>query len=123
VNKLLVICAGSLTFAVATVGCVVIFFKSVAGSDVSSEPWPAAVAIIVYVAASVLLHDWLSRTAAGPYRAAFALGCAQAILIVDLLARGERGFLTAVAGIVMLAITWGSLAVVHSRMTRARPSA
>ena len=119
-NKLWVICAGLVTFTVTTIGCVLIFFKPLAEADTPGQPWPTPIAILVYVAASVLIHDWLSRTTAGSYRAAFALGSAQAILIIDLLARGERGLVTALAGIVMLVITWGSLAAVHAWMTRVR---
>jgi hypothetical protein len=120
VSKLWVICAGIITFTVTTIGCVLIFFKPLSENDTLGQPWPAAVAIAIYVFASVFLHDWLSRAASSSYKAAFALACAQAILIVDLLARGERGVITAVAGIAMLIITWGALAAMHAWMTRSQ---
>ena len=119
-SKLWVYCAGILAFSVTTIGCVVLFFKPLSGSDTVGHPWPVAVSVSFYVIASVLLHDWLSIAAASSYKAAFALGAAQAILIVDLLARGERGLVTAAAGIAMLVITWGTLAVVHRSMTNLR---
>ena len=122
-NKLLVIVAGILTFTVTTVGCVFLFFKPLSDGDTLGQPWPAGVAVPIYMIASVLLHDWLSRVTSSSYRAALALGCAQAILIVDLLARGERGAVTAIAGIAMLLTTWGALAIVHARLTRPRSSA
>lgn len=117
-NKLLVIFAGLFTFTLANVGCLIIFFKPLSDGDAVGQPWPAAVAIPIYIVASVSLHDWLSRVTASSYKAAIALGGAQTILIVDLLARGERGVVTAGAGIVMLVITWGTLAFVHARLTR-----
>ncbi len=120
-SRLWAIFASGFTFAVTTIGCVLIFFKSIAEGDTPGQPWPTALAILVYVAASAVLHDWLSRNAVGSYKAAVALGGAQGILIIDLLARGERGFVAAMAGLVMLVITWGSLAAVHAWMTRPRP--
>ncbi len=119
-SRLWAILASGITFAITTIGSVLLFFKPIAEGDTPAQPWPAPVAVLGYVAASALLHDWLSRSAVGSYKAAIALGGAQGILIIDLLARGERGFVTAMAGLMMLVITWGSLAAVHAWMTRPR---
>ena len=119
-SRIWVLVAGVTAFTVTTIGCVVLFFKPLSENDTIGAPWPAVIAVPIYMTASVVLHDWLSRAVSSSYKAAFALGAAQAILIVDLLARAERGPVTAVAGIAMLIVTWGSLGFVHAWVTRAK---
>ena len=120
VEKFRVILAGVLTLFVSTVVCVLLFFKPLSDGDSPGAPWPDWIALPIYLIFSVILHDWLSVRIRNSYTAALALGAAQAVLIVDLLARGERGVVTAIAGIAMLIITWGTLAFVHNLMTRSQ---
>ncbi len=116
-SRLWVLFAGLVTFTLATIGSVLLYFKPLSDNDSPGMPWPDAIILPIYLIGSVLLHDWLSSSTKSSYKAAAALGLAQAILIVDLLARGERGVVTAAAGIAMLVVTWGSLAAVHGRLT------
>jgi len=105
------------TMGLVTVAGVVFFFRPIAQGDTVSAAWPAPIAITVYLVLSVMLLDWTAQRTRNSFSAAFIIAAAQFILIVDLLARGERGLLTAVAGTALLVATWLSVAFVHSRLT------
>lgn len=100
---------------------VVFIFRPVAEGDTISSPWPPPIAIAVYLVLSVLLLDWAARRTGSSYSAAFVIAAAQSIFIVDLLSRGERGPMTAAAGIAVVAISWTTVALVHSRLTSPHP--
>jgi len=99
---------------------VVFIFRPVAEGETISAPWPPSIAIAVYLVLSVLLLDWAARRMVSSYSAAFVIAAAQSIFILDLLSRGERGPMTAAAGIAVVAISWASVAFVHSRLTPPR---
>ena len=109
------------TMGLVTVAGVVFFFRPIAQGDTVSAAWPAPIAITVYLVLSVMLLDWTAQRTRNSFSAAFIIAAAQFILIVDLLARGERGLLTAVAGTALLVATWLSVAFVHSRLTSTQP--
>ena len=113
--------ASIVTFGLVTMLCVLFIFRPVAEVDTLSSPWFPAIAITVYLVLSVFLLDWTARRMRSSYSAAFAIAAAQSIFIVDLLSRGERGLMTAAAGIAILSISWGSVAFVHSRLTPKAP--
>jgi hypothetical protein len=104
---------------VVTIVGVVFFFRPLVETDAVSTPWPAPLAISIYLISSVLLLDWAACQTRSSYSAAFIIASAQVIFIVDLLSRGERGILTAATGIALLATTWAIVAFVHSRLSKA----
>lgn len=112
------IAASFVTFGVVMMLGVIFIFRPVAASDTPSAPWPPVIAIAVYLALSIALLDWSAHRMRSSYAAAFVIAAAQSIFIIDLVARGERGVATAAAGIAILAISWASVAWVHSRLTR-----
>jgi hypothetical protein len=112
------IVASIVVMGVVTVVGVVFLFRPIAQGDAGSGEWPAPIAVSVYLVLSVLLLDWAARRTRSSFSAAFVIASAQFIFIVDLLARGERGLLTAVAGTALLVMTWISVAFVHSRLSR-----
>ena len=103
---------------IVTILGVVSFFRPLAEAGTVSPAWSPPIAISIYLVLSVLLLDWAARRTRSSYSAAFVIASAQFIFIVDLLSRGERGVLIAAAGTALLAITWASVAFVHSRLTK-----
>ena len=106
-----------LTMGVVTIVGVILFFRPIAEADGASPAWPAPVALAVYVGLSILLLDWAAQRLRNSFSAAFIIAMSQSILILDLLARGERGLMTAAAGIALLVVTWVGVAFVHSRFS------
>ncbi|MEN7343831.1 MAG: hypothetical protein AAAFM81_12850 [Pseudomonadota bacterium] len=94
------------------------FFKPVEVSDTSFVSVNPAVAVIVYIGLSVWMFVWAAAQTRSAYKAAFIVIAPQAILIVDLAFRGNRGFFTALAGIVLLAVTWLIVAYTYSLFER-----
>lgn len=111
------ILASIVTMGLVTVAGVIFLFRPIAQGDTVSAAWPAPVAITVYLVLSVMLLDWTAQRTRNSFSAAFVIAAAQFIFVVDLLARGERGLLTAVAGTALLAATWLAVASVYSRLT------
>lgn len=105
------------TMGLVTVAGVIFLFRPIAQDDTVSAAWPAPIAITVYLVLSVMLLDWTAQRTRNSFSAAFIIAAAQVIFVLDLLARGERGVLTAVAGTALIAATWLSVAFVHSRLT------
>ena len=69
------------------------------------------IAFTIYIGLAVWLFDWTARKIGNPWQAALALGGAQFLLVnVDMVLRGDRAFLTAVASTVVMIITWTALA-------------
>jgi hypothetical protein len=105
--------------ALVTVLGVLFFFLPISSDDTVAAQWPPLVAVSVYVLLSIALFDWAAKRIGSSFSAAFLIAGAQFIFIVDLLARGERGVMTAIAGTGLLAVTWICVAFVHSRLTAA----
>lgn len=116
-NKLKRLLASFLTMGVVTIVGVISFFRPIADADGAAPAWPAPLALALYAGLSVFILDWTAQRLRNSFSAAFVIAMSQAILIVDLLARGERGLLTAAAGIALLAVTWTGVAFVHSRFS------
>jgi hypothetical protein len=108
------IVAAFITMALVTFVGVAFFFRPIAAADTPSAPWPAPVAVLLYLVLSIGLFDWTARRLRKASTAAVVIGGAQLIVIVDLLARGERGLITALAGTGLLIGTWFSVALVYA---------
>jgi len=116
-RKLKRLLASFLTMGIVTILGVIVFFRPIAEVDNASTAWPAPIALAIYAGLSVLLLDWAAQRLRSSYSAAFIIASAQIIFVIDLLTRGERGLLTAVAGALLLAVSWSGVAFVHSRIT------
>jgi len=121
-NSTIRLLASFFTMAIVTIVGVILFFRPVAEADVAGMAWSAPVALAVYAGLSVLLMDWTAKRIGSSYAAAFVVAASQAIFIVDLLARGERGYKTALAGVALVAVTWTGLGFVHSKLSRQQSS-
>ncbi len=115
-HRLKAVLASIITMALVTVLGVLFFFLPISSGDTAAAEWPPLIAVSVYVLLSIALFDWAAIRFGSSFSAAFVIAGAQFIFIVDLLARGERGVMTAVAGTGLLAITWVCVAYVHSRL-------
>lgn len=114
------IVAGLVVYGAIMLVLVLAVFRPVAGVVPPSEP-PVSpmIAFAIYVALAVLLFEWAVRRMSNPWRAAFALGAAQFILVnVDMVLRGDRALVTAAASAVVLVVTWASLALVYTVLDR-----
>ena len=109
--------ASFLTMAVITIGGVILFFRPISEADSAGGAWPAPLALAVYSGLSIWLMDWAAGRMKNSYSAAIVVAGSQSILILDLAARGERGFLTALAGIALVAVAWLAVAFVHSKLS------
>ena len=116
-QRLKAVLASIVTMALVTVLGVLFFFLPISSGDTVVAEWPPLIAVSVYVLLSIALFDWAAIKIGSSFSAAFVIAGAQFIFIVDLLARGERGVMTAVAGTGLLAITWACVAFVHSRLS------
>lgn len=88
----------------------------------SEPPVQPLVAFGIYVTLAVLLFDWTARRMSDPWPAAFVLGAGQFILVnVDMVLRGDRAVMTAVASTLLLVVTWASLALVYTVVDRRMP--
>lgn len=114
------ILASIVTMGVVTIVGVLFVFRPLSETDTMPEAWSPLIGLSVYLVLSVLLLDWAARRTRNSYTAAFVIASAQFIFIVDLYFRRERGILTTVAGTVLLAITCGCVAFVHSQLTKHR---
>ena len=106
------ILAGWLAFGLTNLLLVFALFQRF--SDIPppvSAPVHPLIGFTVYVTLMVALFAWLADRIASPWRAAFALGGAQFLLVnVDMVLRGDRAIETAAASSVMMIVTWASLA-------------
>ncbi len=109
--------ASIVTMGLVTVLGVLFFFLPISSGDTVATEWPPLVAVSVYVLLSIALFDWAATRIGNSFSAAFIIAGAQFIFIVDLLARGDRGVMTAASGTGLLAITWICVAFVHSRLS------
>ena len=118
-SRLRAVLASIVTMGLVTILGVLFFFLPISRGDTIAAEWPPLIAVSVYVLLSIALFDWAATRIGSSFSAAFVIAGAQFIFIIDLLARGERGIMTAVAGTGLLAITWVSVAFVHSRLSDA----
>jgi hypothetical protein len=116
-HRLIAVLASTITMALVTVLGVLFFFLPISSGDTVAAEWPPLIAVLVYVLLSIALFDWAAIRIGSSFSAAIVIAGAQFIFIVDLLARGERGVMTALAGTGLLAITWVCVAFVHSRLS------
>jgi len=110
-----------LTLFVANLVGVLLFFKPVSEGDQSLLTLHPALGLLLYVGLSVWLYAWLARQLGNPIKGAFAMAAPQAILVIDLASRGERGWITAGAGCALLAVTWSLVAIVSSKFAPQNP--
>lgn len=95
---------------------VLFFFQPIAEVDQDIISLHPAVGLIVYVILGVWLFVWTSKHMKSAYKAAAVIALSQFILVIDLMMRGERGPLTALAGGILLAVTWASIALVYRKL-------
>jgi len=103
--------------AVMLVG-VFFFFEPIAKIDTSFISVHPAVGLLVYVGLSMLLFVWATNLSKSVYKGALLVVAPQAILILDLAMRGNRGIVTAIAGVVLLFFTWFVVGLIYSRLVK-----
>lgn len=107
-----------MTMCIATLAGVVFWFRPVEEADKGAAVLvPPALNLLIFALLSVLLFDWAVRRMKGPYAAAFLIGAAQYILVIDLTLRGARGLATAGASAVLIIVTWICVAFVYSLLS------
>ena len=111
------------TAVVANLVGVFLFFRPISEGDTARLSVHPAVGLLVYVGLCAALFDWGARQLRSPYKSAFFVAAAQFVLIVDLTLRGERGWITTLAGGVLLAVTWAAVAFVVARFEDSRDDA
>lgn len=113
-RRLLLLLVAVIVAGLVTLVGVIFWFKPIAEADrAGTFVPPAAVSLAIYCGLSVVLYDWAVRRCAGYWTAAFIIGAAQAILVIDLTLRGDRGLATAGAGTALIFVTWASIAFVY----------
>ena len=109
------------TAAVVTLLGVLFFFKKVAESDTSLVTAPPLLGLVIYSGFCTAIYQWAFHEMRNVYKAAIVVALPQFALIVDLTLRGERGVYTAIAGGVLLLVTWASVAFIYSKLNNTRP--
>lgn len=115
-KRRIAVIASVFVMAVVTMAGVLTFFAPIAETDHATGEWHPAIALAVYSILSVLLFDWAANRTGSAMTAAAVIAGSQLIFILDLLARGERGVLTALAGSALVVITWTAVALVYRRI-------
>lgn len=111
------------TMCIVTLIGVLFWFRPIEQADEAAAVLvPPALNLLIYALLSVLLFDWAVRRIKGPNAAAFVIGAAQYILVIDLTLRGARGIATAGASAVLITGTWVSVAFVYSFLSRSKRS-
>ena len=117
IKEFLVVLAASLILT--TVG-VIFFFEPISKGDDTILELPPAVGL-VYIVLCALIYYWGYRETRNCFKAATIVVIPQAVLILDLMLRGDRGPITTAAGITLLIVTWYSTAFIHQRIFVTRP--
>ncbi|MEO1047766.1 MAG: hypothetical protein AAFW59_05500 [Pseudomonadota bacterium] len=114
------ILAGWLAFGLTNLLLVFALFQRYADiPPPAAAPVHPLIGFTVYVTAMVALFAWVTPRIGGPWRAAFALGGAQFLLVnVDMVLRGDRAVETALASTTMMIVTWAALALAWQVTTR-----
>ena len=73
------------------------------------------IAFLIAIAVYVALFVWLERRMASPFSAAMAIALSQFALVnVDYVLSGKRGFGTAAASTLILFVSWSAVAAVYA---------
>jgi hypothetical protein len=106
------------TMCIVTLIGVFFWFRPIEEADEAAAVLvPPALNLLIYALLSVLLFDWAVRQMKSPYAAAFLLGAAQYIFVIDLTLRGARGIATAGASAVLIIATWLCVAFIYSLLS------
>jgi len=106
------------TMCIVTLIGVLFWFRPIEEADEAAAVLvPPALNLLIYALLSVLLFDWAVRRMKGPCAAAFLIGAAQYILVIDLTLRGARGIATAGASAVLIIVTWICVAFIYSLLS------
>lgn len=109
------------TMCIVTLVGVLFWFRPIEEADETAAVLvPPTLNLLIYALLSVLLFDWAARQMKSPYAAAFLIGAAQYVLVIDLTLRGARGIATAGASAVFIIVTWISVAFIYSLLLRNR---
>ena len=114
------ICAAFVTLCVVTLVGVIFFFRPIEQADTAVGPLVhPAIGVIIYLALSVGLFDWVARQLRSAYKAAFIIAASQFILVnIDFVFRGERGPMTAGASTILMMATWAAAAYAYTAFSR-----
>ena len=96
---------------------VLLFFQPLTAGDQSLINVHPAIGLLTYAGVCTWIYLWAYHHIGHSYRSALVLVLPQAALIIDLTLRGDRGVVTALAGIALLVFTWFAVAYVHSYIT------
>ena len=95
---------------------VLLFFQPIAQADTDTISVHPAIGLLTYVVLGVWLFVWTLKHIKSVYKAATIIALSQFILVIDLMMRGERGLPTALAGGVLLTVSWASIAFVYRNL-------
>lgn len=96
---------------------VMFFFRPIAEADSGSGPVPAPViGFLIYIGLCVALFDWSSRQMRSAWKGGFVVAAGQYLVVIDLMLRGERGLLTALASGALLTVTWAVTAFAYDKL-------
>ncbi len=115
-SKLKPIVASSIAALVVTLVGVLFFFKPLTDGDVSFVTVHPVVGLVVYLSLCMWLFVWATDQTGSTYKGAFIVAAPQFIFILDLMFRGNRGFVTTLAGTTLLVLTWLIVAYIYSRL-------
>ena len=105
------------TIASAVMLCgVMVFFKPI--SEINSTIFAVAhpIGLVIYMGLSSAIFQWAFVELRSSAKAAIVVVAPQIVLIIDLSVRGERSWLTTLAGAVLLCVTWGVASFVHKKL-------
>lgn len=105
-----------ITSFILTMLGVFLFFKPIALEDTVRLSLPSYLGTL-YILMCALIYQWAYGQLSSSFKAAWVVTLPQVALIIDLVIRGERGPVTAAAGIALLIAVWFSVAFIH-QMTR-----
>lgn len=116
--KIVPIVASFIAAFVSTLVGVLFFFDPVTAGDATIVAIHPAVGLLVYVTLCVALFVWATNQVSNAYKGAFLIAAPQFVLILDLTLRGSRGVTTALAGTVLLFLTWLVVAFTYSFLAK-----
>ncbi len=108
--------AALFTMGVVMLTGVILFFNPIAEADMTNGPLvPPLINFLIYVVLIVSLFDWTARQIQRSYKAGFAIGTGQFLLVnVDYVLSGKRGLMTAGASSVLMLATWITVIIVYN---------
>jgi hypothetical protein len=111
-----------LSLAVLYLAGVVLLLDPIAVGDAPTGPLiPLPMAFVIAIAVYVALFVWVEQRMRSPFSAAMTIAFSQFALVnVDYVLSGKRGFATAAASTVILFVSWSVVAVVYARL-RTKP--